>query len=65
MLVKSMVHKAIMAYPVLRGREADIVNYGIKTMDEGKTYPIPGSTPEPLGDNELVNRIDRPPTFEP
>ena len=42
-----VVHKALMAYPVLRGREADIVNYGITTMDEGKTHPDPGSTPEP------------------
>jgi len=44
-----VVHKALMAYPVFIGREADIVNYGIRTMDEGKTFPDPGSTAEPLG----------------
>ena len=44
-----VVHKALMAYPVFIGREADIVNYGIRTMDEGKTFPDPSSTAEPLG----------------
>ena len=43
-----VVHKALMAYPVFIGREADIVVYGIRTMDEGKDYPDPSSTAEPL-----------------